>query len=362
METNKIYSSSPLKSFPTNGGKGPLSYANNCQYQKNGVVLTQALIYEEITKKLDTEFLLSHLNPFRISDMGCSVGPNTFIVVQNIIEAVKSKLNLNKDMIDFQVFFNDHSENDFNTLFKSLPVERNYFAAGVPGSFHRRLLPSSSLHLVNTSYALHWLSKIPEEIQDKNSPAWNKGKVHYSSSSKNVEAAYAAQFANDMESFLKARAEEIVHGGFLAVLLPCIPNEANPSKCTINALFEFMGSGLMDMVNMGSVDEAEVDSFNVPLYFPTQAEVETIIERNGCFKIEKMQQICRPMRGFTRQEVENFAMTVRAAMEEVPREHFGSEIAAEVFNRFSEKLVESCVFSDPTYVPMIDLFAFLKRI
>lgn len=138
---------------------------------------------------LGIPYILSTGNSFRIADFGCSVGPNTFVAVQNIIETVEEKYKstgLEARLPEFQVFFNDHVDNDFNCLFKNVPAIQRYFAAGVPGSFHRRLFPSSSLHFAHCSTALHWLSKIPEEVLDKNSPAWNKGRIHYGGAAKEV--------------------------------------------------------------------------------------------------------------------------------------------------------------------------------
>ena len=94
------------------------------------------LITETVVEILDIENFAS-LNTFRIADLGCSVGPNTFFAVQNIIEAVQFKhqrQGLHSQLPEFQVFFNDHILNDFNTLFSSLPPNREYYAAGVPGS------------------------------------------------------------------------------------------------------------------------------------------------------------------------------------------------------------------------------------
>lgn len=83
--------------------------------------------------------------------------------MQNIIDSVELKFQHEcPAAIEFQVFFNDHSDNDFNTLFKSLPQSRSYYAAGVPGSFYSSLFPKSSLHFVHSSYTLHWLSKVPK--------------------------------------------------------------------------------------------------------------------------------------------------------------------------------------------------------
>ncbi|THF97749.1 hypothetical protein TEA_002855 [Camellia sinensis var. sinensis] len=113
-------------------------------------------------------------------------------------------------MPEFQLFFNDHASNDFNTLFTTLPPDRNYFAAGVPDSFYGRFFPKSSIHLMYSSFALHWLSKVPEELLDNGSLAWNKGKIHYTIASKEIADVYAAQFAKDMDTFFNARADEII--------------------------------------------------------------------------------------------------------------------------------------------------------
>ncbi|XP_016557118.2 uncharacterized protein LOC107856652 [Capsicum annuum] len=59
-------------------------------------------------------------------------------------------------------------------LFRSQPIDRSYYAFGVPGTFHCRLFPSQSIHFAHCSSAIHWLSKCPEELLDEKSPAWNK--------------------------------------------------------------------------------------------------------------------------------------------------------------------------------------------
>ncbi|XP_031263706.1 loganic acid O-methyltransferase-like isoform X1 [Pistacia vera] len=363
-ETNSI--SASLKSYPMNGGEGPNSYANNSSlYQKRGLDIAKTFLYEEINKKLDVKLLCSSSNSFNIADLGCSVGPNTFLTIQNIIEAIKFNFqsqNLNPNTIEFQVFFNDHTLNDFNTLFKSLPSDRNYFAAGVPGTFHGSLFPKASLHFVHSSYSIQWLSKAPDEVQDEGSLAWNKGRI-LQDGSEDVEKAYASQFADDMVSFLRARAMEIVPGGFMALLLPCIPHGANPSNCSLIANLELMGSCLMDLAKRGLVEEAKVDSFNLPLYFATKQEIELLIQRNGCFKIKRMEQMERLMGDITRPTVEKFALLMRAGFEGIIKQHFGShEFIEELFNHYTDKLIDHGLFLDSSYMPMFDLFVFLNRI
>lgn len=120
---------------------------------------------------------------------------------------------------------------------------------GVPGSFHGRIFPRASLHFVHSSYAANVFSRLPKEVMDRKSPAWNKGRIHYSNSTDEVVKAYETQYAKDMESFLKARAEEIVHGGLLALIVPGRPNGTPHSEAFVNRTCEILGSCLVDMAN-----------------------------------------------------------------------------------------------------------------
>ncbi|KAF8407709.1 hypothetical protein HHK36_006844 [Tetracentron sinense] len=349
------------ESYPMTGGNGPHSYAQNSCYQKGVVDAAKEIINEAIAKKLDIENLsFVSLNPFRIADLGCSVGPNTFIAVQNILEAVELKYQaqgLNSCIPEFQVFFNDHITNDFNTLFASLPPDRKYFAVAVPGSFYGRLFPKASLHFVHSSYAISWLSKIPKEVVDINSPAWNKERIHYINATKEVGEAYSAQYAKDMESFLSARAQELVCEGLMALLIATIPNGTTYS--TVN-MFDLLAYCLREMANMGLVSEAKVDSFNLPLYIPSHKELETVVERNGYFSIERMEPLSHPMRQTTL-SLQTIMLSLRAALGGVIEEHFGSEIIDEVFDRFTNKVAESSFILNPENRKEIDLFILLKR-
>lgn len=204
-------------------------------------------IEEAVAAALDiSKFSSGQSLTFRIADLGCSVGPNTFAAMQSIIEYVRCKYGATH-VPDFQVFFNDHVANDFNTLFASLPTERNYYSAGVPGSFHGRLFPESFLHFVHSSYALQWLSRVPQELLDEGSPAWNKGRVHYTSSKEEVGDAYKSQFAKDMKVFFEARAKEIVRGGLIVLIMPGILDGIPRSEEPSAFIFDLLGFSLMDM-------------------------------------------------------------------------------------------------------------------
>ncbi|XP_028804076.1 probable S-adenosylmethionine-dependent methyltransferase At5g37970 [Neltuma alba] len=115
---------------------------------RRGTDSAKNIIKDTILEKLDVGTLLRNsFHTFRIVDLESSVGPNAFFTVQNIIDSLNLKFEsqhaYSTDSLEFQVFFNDHVDNDFNTLFKFFPEDKKYYAAAVPGSFHGRLFIGS---------------------------------------------------------------------------------------------------------------------------------------------------------------------------------------------------------------------------
>ncbi|XP_062117958.1 loganic acid O-methyltransferase-like [Humulus lupulus] len=347
---------------PMNGGDGHYSYSKNSALQRNAIESSKEIINMAISEKLDMETLTSS-KIFKIADLGCSVGPNTLIAVQNIIEALELKFNSQQkdsnccDLLpEFQVFFNDQATNDFNQLFISLPPKTKYFAAGVPGSFYGRLFPKASLHFVHSSYALQWLSEVPPQVLDKSSPAWNKGRIHYSNSNTEVVNAFRAQYAKDLDNFLYARAQEIVHGGLLALIVPGRTNGTPHSQTYINKAFELLESSIIDMAKKGKINNEKLDSFNMPVYCGSLEEVEDVVKRNGFFSIEIMENLPHE-----KQHPKLQSMSSRAALEGTILDHFGDDADVEemfdllLYEKLDESssIIESC--------DSVSLFVLLKR-
>ncbi|KAL5761122.1 hypothetical protein ACOSP7_019622 [Xanthoceras sorbifolium] len=347
-------------------GDGPESYAQNSFYHERIAVETaQGIIREEIIHKLDIQQLSSGLllQSFNIADFGCSTGPNTFLAIQSMLEAVELKVKsvggLNSP--EFQVFYNDLASNDFNTLFASLPPERRYYAAGVPGSFHRILFPKASLHFVYSSFSLQWLSKVPKPVTDRSSPAWNSGRIHYSGAGKEVLEAYSDQFAEDMDSFLQARAHELVGGGLMALIIPGLTDRTSLSQTTGELRFELLGSCLMEMAKRGLVCQEKVDSFNLPVYFPSMKELEAVIERNGQFSIGRTETLINPMDAITKGNLQHSTSSLRAVSEGIVSKHFGSDFTNELFDEYSKKVADGSFFFDPDILTQKMLVVILKR-
>ncbi|XP_050228957.1 loganic acid O-methyltransferase-like [Mercurialis annua] len=358
-------------SSPMIGGDGSHSYAKNSTFQKAVLDAAQGWMNEAINDKLDFTVLdFDSSNPtFRIADLGCSTGPNTFFAVKNIIEAVEKKYQTHfqkPPLIEFQVFFNDFNGNDFNILFKTLPSYQNYFAAGIPGSFYTRLFPKSTIHFAHSSYSLHWLSKIPPEIVDSNSPAWNKGSIQCTGYSKEVANAYLGQYKKDVNMFLNARAEEIVGGGLIVILIGGRPDGIFMSQTSTGVVFDLLGASLAEMANLGEISDEKMNSFNLPVYYATPKEIKEIIEENGHFSIEKMEQVTHPMVMAMKMKnmsiLEIVVSSLRAIFEKIFTEHFGNEeIVNKLFQRFAIKLQEIYPGFHKIINHCIEHFIFLER-
>ncbi|CAI9769173.1 unnamed protein product [Fraxinus pennsylvanica] len=155
------------------------------------------------------------------------------------------------------------------------------------------------------------------------------------------------QFANDLHSFLKARAEGLVDGGLLAFIHGVDPNgNKDTSKITLLS-FELLGSCLVDLAKKGPFDISQVDSFNLPKYFPFHDELKALVERNQDFSLERMEILDNPPKRLTNPDPKSFATFMRVLIEGLLQNHFGSEIMDELFKRHGEKVEESGLLSDP---------------
>ncbi|KAI9088655.1 hypothetical protein K1719_029769 [Acacia pycnantha] len=356
-----------------NGEEGPRSYAQNSSFQRNAFEAQKRLIDEAIANNFDHTMITtsaSNKNLITIADLGNSTGPNTFIAIHTITQAIKNHCYHHTHQplshhqnLEFQVFFNDQVSNDFNTLFKNIPSNRSYFACGVPGNFRGRLFPKQSLHFVHSASTLHWLSRVPKDIVDRsNSRAWNKGRIHHTDAPKEVGEAYEAQFKEDFLNFLNARAEEVVGNGLVALQIPTAPDVivADDEEIDPARVFELLGSSLMDMARLGIMKEEKVDSFNLPIFYSPIKGVKAIVEENEYFSVEKMEAL-NLENFYSVPNVYTFVSLFRVVMEDLIKKHFGGAIVDELFDRFTQKVIEFPDIMNPRKLKIFMLFVLLKR-
>ncbi|KAM3345066.1 hypothetical protein P3S68_024775 [Capsicum galapagoense] len=188
-----------------NGGIGETSYAKNSLLQEKVILMTKSIKDEAISALCHN---LYPIKTIRITDLGCSSGPNTFLTVSQLIQTIdKESKKKGHNSPEFHIFLNDLPNNDFNTIFQSL------------------LFPSNSLHFVHSSYSLHWLSQVPNGIEN------NKGNIYLTSTSPpNVFKGYYEQYERDFATFLKHRSKELVKGGHMVLTMLGRKNEDPFSK------------------------------------------------------------------------------------------------------------------------------------
>ncbi|GMN29906.1 hypothetical protein TIFTF001_050633 [Ficus carica] len=139
------------------------------------------------------------------------------------------------------------------------------------GSFYGRLFPTISMHIIHSSYSLHWLSRVPKGLVGEIGESLNIGSIYISSSSPSVVyKAYLDQFQEDFTLFLRSRSEEIaVSGG--SMYLTVTGRIDNP-----NIIFK------------GKIEKTKLDYFNLLYYAPNASEVEKVIEEEGSFTLQKL--------------------------------------------------------------------------
>ncbi|XVF43429.1 hypothetical protein PTKIN_Ptkin02bG0039500 [Pterospermum kingtungense] len=128
------------------------------------------------------------------------------------------------------------------------------------------------------------------------------------------------QFAEDLDNFLNARAREIVSGGMMVIVGSSIPDRMPHSQ-------------------IGSISEAEVDSFNLPVCACPPGEFIGV-ERNGLFTVE-MIELMNPAPWIKSPiDIPGLVKHVRDAMERIINKHFSGEATDELFNQLLIKVSE----------------------
>ncbi|KAL2337893.1 hypothetical protein Fmac_012339 [Flemingia macrophylla] len=340
-----------------NSGVGETSYAKNSMLQKKVMLKVKPILDESIKKLLSSTNFGSNL---RMADLGCSSGSNAFVVLYDIITIINNtKVSLNRDAPAYvlQVYLNDLFENDFNNITKLLPnfyqkitetgdKVSKCFVYTTPGNFFGRLFPNNYMHFFHSSYSLHWLSQAPEELT-KGVEALNKGNTYITTtSSPTVYKAYFEQFQRDFKLFLGSRYDELKPCGIM--VLTFIGRE---KAHEISSPWVVIGMVLKDMVLEGLVEEAKLDSFNLPIYGPTIEEVRQVIETEGSFILETLKTFKIGWDANFEEEVGDYvldnkmrgefiAKSIRSVFEPLLTAEFGKDIMGELFSRFGEKVAQ----------------------
>ncbi|XP_057978103.1 indole-3-acetate O-methyltransferase 1 [Malania oleifera] len=344
------------KMFAMKGGSGESSYANNSQAQARHARSVHHLL-EETLDRVRLESAAG--GPFVVADLGCSSGKNTISIVDSIIKYLTKRYEASgyDKPPEFSAFFSDLPSNDFNTLFQILPPHggtmeeclaadghRSYFAAAVPGSFHRRLFPSRFVHVFHSAFSLHWLSQVPGSVGDKRSTAYNKGRVFIHGAGESTANAYRRQFQDDVAGFLRSRSQEMKSGGsmFLVFLgrTSVDPNDQGGVGYLFGTHFQ---DAWDDLVQEGLITSEKRDNFNIPLYASSLQDFKEVVEAHSSFIINKLDVVkggsplvvSRPDDPI---EVgQALATTCRVVTGVLVDAHLGDQLSNELFSRVERR-------------------------
>ncbi|KAL6642526.1 hypothetical protein ACP70R_020707 [Stipagrostis hirtigluma subsp. patula] len=281
-------------------GDGASSYAANSRLPRKALLEIRPVVQKAV------EELYSSLSPgstMVVADLGCSAGPNTLLVVSDVMRTIHAAYARegtdDRRAMEVQFFLNDLPVNDFNLIFRSLEQLQNLstemeemagppcYVAGLPGSYYSRLFPCQSVHLFHSSYSLMWRSKVPEDLS--NGTHINEGNIYIGKTTPpNVVTLFREQFENDFKLFLMLRYRELVYGGRMVLTLLGRKSEDMLTHGEVSSMWELLAQALQSLVQKGRVGKEKLNSFNLPYYAPSLNEVKALIKEDH-FTIEHTQ-------------------------------------------------------------------------
>ena len=196
--------------------------------------------------------------PIVIADYGAATGHNSLLPVGAAIAVLRKRTRPEHSVL---VAHTDVPENDFTVLFQTLENDPDTylrsdaasFASAIGRSFYSQILPSNSVNLGWTSWAILWLSRVPAPIPDH-------VQVTYSSD-EGVRAAYAKQAVHDWREFIAFRGRELCPGGRLVVMTMAIDEDG---EFGYRPLLNGMVAVLGELAAAGLITEDEVHRMSMP--------------------------------------------------------------------------------------------------
>lgn len=160
--------------------------------------------------------------PIVIADYGAANGLNSLLSIDAAIAVLRKRTRPEHSVL---VAHTDRPDNDFTELFNTLEndpdtylkKDKSIFVSAIGRSFYSQILPSDSVHLAWSSWAIHWLTRVPCGIDDHI-------QVNFCSDP-TVRAAFARQAAHDWHEFVAFRGRELSPGGRLVVMTMAVGDD-----------------------------------------------------------------------------------------------------------------------------------------
>jgi hypothetical protein len=198
-------------------------------------------------------------NPILIADYGAGTAHNALLPISHAIRALRNRTPQDQPVL---LAHTDVPDNDFTALFDTLEndpdsylrTESAVYASAVGRSFYQQVLPSHSVSLGWSSWAIHWLSRVPMPIPDHVLPAYSTDTA--------VRTACAKQAAHDWHEFIAFRGRELTPQGRLVVLTMGLDED---EQLGLRPLVESLYTGLRELVSSGLITAQELHGMSIPI-------------------------------------------------------------------------------------------------
>ena len=216
--------------------------------------------------------------PIVIADYGASTGHNSMAPISAALPVLRNRTRPEHSIL---VVHTDVPDNNFTVMFETLAEDPDTylrkdpatFASAVGRSFYSQIIPSNSVHLGWSSWAVQWLSKVPAPIPDH---------VHVAySADEGVRTAYAKQAAHDWHEFVAFRGRELSPGGHLVVLTMALDDEGNFGY---RPLLDALVDGLHELAADGLLTEDEVRRMCLPTVGRSESDFRAPFAPSGRFE------------------------------------------------------------------------------
>ena len=233
---------------------------------------------------LDAIAVRDNQSTFMMADMGCADGGTSLDMVRSVI----SHLSQLCPGIQIAVVYADQPANDFNALVNIIHGRTQFntwmdeFDNAWPlfsgSSFYLQAVPDSSLDLVFSATAMHWLSQKPCNISNH---------VHMVGAVDEELAQFASQAREDWETILLCRARELKSGARMVLVNFCRDNNGHYLGYTggVN-MFDTFNEIWVELLEDGRITPQEYVNMTLPQYYHTPEEFSAPLldENNRCFK------------------------------------------------------------------------------
>ncbi|CAN5368933.1 hypothetical protein BH09ACT7_BH09ACT7_30380 [soil metagenome] len=197
-------------------------------------------------------------HPIVIADYGAGTGHNSLLPIGAAVTQLRTRTRREQAIL---VAHTDAAENDFTTLFRTLADDpasylkhdSSTFASAVGRSFYQQILPSDSVTLGWSSWAVQWLSKTPGPVADH---------VHADcSADERVRTAYARQAAQDWHDFVAFRGRELSPHGRVVVLTMALGEGGEPG---LRPVLDGIVAALGELTRDGLLTDEELRAMSIP--------------------------------------------------------------------------------------------------